>query len=356
MKEVYELMKKTLSRFLCALLVVAMVCAMAPAALAAAGDTYALAPIAIKSGAATSISTVSGSNTTTLTTSVTKTSSGNTQSTVENPTITWTPSNDNVTLTGNSTECTVTGNKVGSSTITASYTADGQAVTQTYTITVNSAVTGISLSPLTLALTPPTTTGTIIATLTGGALGDTVTAKSSDETVATVTVGTVAASNGTATATISVTAKKAGTANITASCNGQSTTSACVVTVSATGHDVSFANKTRNVLVGNKVTQSATATSGDTVAYKSSDTTVATVNTTTGEVTGVKAGTATITATTSNNGVELASATYIVIVYDKYYLSLSTYPTSTSINVGSTTAIYATITENVINSSTNAVS
>jgi len=35
MKEVYELMKKTLSRFLCALLVVAMVCAMAPAALAA---------------------------------------------------------------------------------------------------------------------------------------------------------------------------------------------------------------------------------------------------------------------------------------------------------------------------------
>jgi hypothetical protein len=34
MKEVYELMKKTLSRFLCALLVVAMVCAMAPAALA----------------------------------------------------------------------------------------------------------------------------------------------------------------------------------------------------------------------------------------------------------------------------------------------------------------------------------
>ena len=86
---------------------------------------------------------------------------------------------------------------------------------------------------------------------------------------------------------------KAGTATITASYGNAKAT--CKVTVKAS--TIKFAKKTATVYTGKTVTVKATATPSATIKYTSSNTKVATVNSKTGAVKGLKAGTVTITAT-----------------------------------------------------------
>ncbi len=120
-----------------------------------------------------------------------------------------------------------------------------------------------------------------------------VTFKSSNEKVATVSSTGV------------VKGVKAGTATITATYGNAKAT--CKVTVKAS--TIKFAKKTATVYTGKTVTVKATATSSATIKYTSSNTKVATVNSKTGVVKGVKAGTATITATAGS-----LKATYKVTV------------------------------------------
>lgn len=86
---------------------------------------------------------------------------------------------------------------------------------------------------------------------------------------------------------------KAGTAVITANCGNATAT--CKVTVKAPS--VKFAKKSAVVYKGKTATVKATLTGVSSVTYKSSNTKIATVNSKTGTVKGIKAGTVTITAT-----------------------------------------------------------
>ena len=96
---------------------------------------------------------------------------------------------------------------------------------------------------------------------------------------------------------------------------------------------------------GRNITNSVTmATDTDTIAYSSNKTAVATVNSSTGSVTGVAAGTATISAVVTNaKGVEITDAakSYSVEVADAYKIVLKT--PSGAMTAGTATDISATV-------------
>jgi beta-glucosidase len=126
-----------------------------------------------------------------------------------------------------------------------------------------------------------------------------------------------------------VTAKAAGTATITATVDGKS------ATYKVTVNDVtaSFETTEKSVVLGKTYTQAVTTNSKSTVAYKSSNTKVATVDKN-GKVTAKAAGTATITATVAGK-----SATYNVTVV----------PANVSVKkVTSTSRRKATVTFNTV--------
>lgn len=81
---------------------------------------------------------------------------------------------------------------------------------------------------------------------------------------------------------------------------------------------ISFSTPTTEVNIGESVTNAATiSVDGLTITYSSSDETVASVDTSTGEVTGVAVGTATITASFAGNSTyDAASAEYDITVVD----------------------------------------
>ena len=120
---------------------------------------------------------------------------------------------------------------------------------------------------------------------------------------------------------------KAGTATITASYGNAKAT--CKVTVKAS--TIKFAKKTATVYTGKTVTVKATATPSATITYTSSNTKVATVNSKTGAVKGLKAGTVTITATSGK-----LKATYKLTVKNPTF---SLTKSSATIKKGKTTTI-----------------
>ena len=208
-----------------------------------------------------------------------------------NQTITWSTSNSSVATVSNGK---ITAKGAGTATVTAK-SNNGKTATVTVKVTSDSgdiAVTGISLSRSTANLLVGHSC-TATATITpSNATDQTVTWTSSNTTVATV-------SNG------KITGKKAGTATITAkTSNGK--TAKVAVTVKASGEvavtGITLSRSTANLLVGHSCTATATITpsnaTNQTVTWTSSNTTVATVSN--GKITGKKAGTATITAKTSN--------------------------------------------------------
>ena len=141
-----------------------------------------------------------------------------------------------------------------------------------------------------------------------GTIFDNVTWTSSNTSVATVTANTD-------TKTAKVTANSAGSSTITATVGGVSTT--CVVTVTEPEevYTISITNPSWTFLpVSQKRSLSATfvpstSSDGKTITWSSSNTNVATINSSTGEITAIAKGTTTITATDGNK-----SATYTLNV------------------------------------------
>ena len=237
---------------------------------------------------------------------------------------------------------TITAQKVGSATITATVTEDGETQTLgSVTITVQSGVSAITPDTSSIEIDADNAkTASLSVTLTGAASGDVLAVRSSDESVVTVPAS-VDASTGSCSVTL--TAVKTGTAAVTLSC-GQATPAQVTVTVKATkDHTVTFEKQKLTVEQGKTATNSAvTKTTFDTISYASSNPAVATVDASTGLVTGVAAGTATITATVKNaSDVIVRTASYTVEVADAYKIELSAAPSS--LTAGSASTVSATV-------------
>ena len=254
-----------------------------------------------------------------------------------------------VTLTSDHTDIvsvidssTIKALKVGSATITAMVTEDGKTQTLgSVQITVELGVTAITPANETIEIDADNAkTASLSVTLTGAAAGDVLAVRSSDESVVTVPAS-VDASTGSCSVTL--TAVKTGTAAVTLSC-GQATPAQVTVTVKATkDHTVTFEKQKLTVEKGKTATNSAvTKTTSDTISYASSNPAVATVDASTGLVTGAAAGTATITATVKNaSDVIVGTASYTVEVADAYKIELSAAPSS--LTAGSASTVSATV-------------
>ena len=224
-------------------------------------------------------------------------------------TVKWSSSNEAVATVDSNGK--VTAKKAGTAVITAT-SSNGKTAGCTVTVKQKEiAITGISLNKSTTSLTEGESE-TLTATITpSNATGDkTVKWSSSNEAVAAVD------SNG------KVTAKKAGTAVITVtSSNGKN--ASCTVTVkqkeiSITG--IGLNKSTTSLTEGESETLTATitpsnATGDKTVKWSSSNGAVAAVDSN-GKVTAKKAGTAVITATSSNG--KTAGCTVTVKQKDTY--------------------------------------
>ncbi|MDO4335639.1 MAG: Ig-like domain-containing protein [Bacteroidales bacterium] len=200
------------------------------------------------------------------------------------------------------------------------------------TINVNVVATdvaSISLNKTALTL-KATESETLVATvLPADATNKTVTWSSSDATIATVDA------NG------KVTAVKVGTATITATAGGKSAT--CAVTVEATAAEsVTLNYSVYSLKVTESVNLEATvlpaSTTDKTITWTTSDASVATVDAN-GKVTGVKVGSATITAT-AKSGVS-ASCTINVVSTDAGTITLN--KTEATLKATETVQLTATI-------------
>lgn len=207
--------------------------------------------------------------------------------------LTWSSSNEQiVTVDANGN---VTAVKEGTATITVTTTDGGFTATAKVTVSADVvAVTGVTLDKTSLTLAP-NGSSTLKATVApANASNKGVTWTSSDTTVATVS------------STGKVTAKKDGTATITVTTKDGGFTATCTVTVKTvkvTGVRVS--NATATVKEGKSTTVTATVAPSNAtnkeVTWASADTSIAKVSQT-GVITGVKAGTTTITVTTKDGG------------------------------------------------------
>ena len=203
--------------------------------------------------------------------------------------VTWKSSNTSVATVDNGK---VTAVKKGSATITAT-TANGVKATCKVTVTPAPVeVTGVSLNKSTMSLAEGTT-GRLTATVKpSDATNDSVTWSSSNTSVATVSSG------GT------VTAKREGTATITVTTyNGKTATCKVTVTPEIKVSSVTVDPSSLTLEVGDSEYLSASVypanATDDSVEWESSDTSVATVNSS-GKVTAVAPGSARITATSEN--------------------------------------------------------
>ena len=253
----------------------------------------------------------------------------------------------NVTLSSDHTDIvsvidssTIKALKVGSATITATVTEDGETQTLgSVQITVELGVTAITADTSSIEIDADNAkTASLSVKLTGAASGDVLAVQSSDTTVVTAQAGAITLSDGTCTVTL--TAVKTGTAAVTLSCG--TATAQVAVTVKASGtHTVTFEKQKLTVKKGETAMNPAKATDGDKLTYASS-TAVATVDASTGAVTGVAAGTATITATVKNaSDVIVGTASYTVEVADAYKIELSAAPSS--LTAGSASTVSATV-------------
>lgn len=314
-------MKRTFAKLLSLFVVLALVIAMVPAVFAVDG-TVSAAETTLKVGDKTTISVTDASG-----------------ALVPNVKLSSSPA-DIVEISN----MDVTAKKVGTAVITATVT-EGE-TTRTLgsvTITVESGVSAITpaSSAVEIDADGESKTFSLSVTLTGAASGDVLAVQSSDTTVVTAQADAITLSTGSCSVTL--TAVKTGTATVTLSC-GQATPAQVAVTVKATkDHTVTFEKQKLTVEKGKTATNSAvTKTTSDTISYASSAPAVATVDASTGLVTGVAAGTATITATVKTDfGVQVGTASYTVEVADAYKIELSAAPSS--LTVGSASTVSATV-------------
>ena len=313
-------MKRTFAKLLSLFVVLTLVIAMVPAVFAVDGTVSVTAGnTTLKVNESTPVSVTDANGTA-----------------VPNVTLTSSPA-DIVSISG----MTITAQKVGSATITATVTEDGETQTLgSVQITVQSGVSAIAADTSVEIDVDSLATASLSVKLTGAASGDVLAVQSSDESVVTAQAGSITLPGGTCTVTL--TAVKTGTAAVTLSCG--TATAQVAVTVKATkDHTVTFEKQKLTVEKAKTATNTATkATAGDKLTYASSNPAVATVDASTGLVTGVAAGTATITATVKNaSDVIVRTASYTVEVADAYKIELSAAPSS--LTAGSASTVSATV-------------
>ena len=312
-------MKRTFAKLLSLFVVLTLVIAMVPAVFAVDGTVSAGKTLLnVKEETTISVKNADGAD-------------------VSNVTLTSSPA-DIVSING----MTITAQKVGSATITATVTEGGETQTLgSVTITVQSGVSAITpaSSAVEIDADGESKTASLSVTLTGAASGDVLAVRSSDESVVTAQAGAITLSDGTCTVTL--TAVKTGTAAVTLSCG--TATAQVTVTVKATkDHTVTFEKQKLTVKKGETATNTVTKATGDALTFVSSSTAVATVDASSGTVTGVAAGTATITATVKNaSDVIVGTASYTVEVADAYKIELSAAPSS--LTAGSASTVSATV-------------
>ena len=313
-------MKRTFAKLLSLFVVLTLVIAMVPAVFAVDGTVSAGKTLLnVKEETTISVKNADGAD-------------------VSNVTLTSSPA-DIVSISG----MTITAQKVGSATITATVTEGGETQTLgSVTITVQSGVSAITPDTSSIEIDADNAkTASLSVTLTDAASGDVLAVRSSDESVVTAQAGAITLSDGTCTVTL--TAVKTGTAAVTLSCG--TATAQVTVTVKATkDHTVTFEKQKLTVKKGETAVNPVTKTpaAGDKLTYVSSSTAVATVDASTGAVTGVAAGTATITATVKNaSDVIVGTASYTVEFADAYKIELSAAPSS--LTAGSASTVSATV-------------
>ncbi len=312
-------MKRTFAKLLSLFVVLTLVIAMLPAVFAVDGTVSAGKTLLnVKEETTISVKNADGAD-------------------VSNVMLTSSPA-DIVSISG----MTITAQKVGSATITATVTEDGETQTLgSVQITVQSGVSAITADTSVEIDVDSLATASLSVKLTGAASGDVLAVRSSDESVVTAQAGAITLSDGTCTVTL--TAVKTGTAAVTLSCG--TATAQVAVTVKATkDHTVTFEKQKLTVKKGETAVNPVTKTpaAGDKLTYASSNTAVATVDASSGTVTGVAAGTATITATVKNaSDVIVGTASYTVEVADAYKIELSAAPSS--LTAGSASTVSATV-------------
>ena len=313
-------MKRTFAKLLSLFVVLTLVIAMVPAVFAVDGTVSVTAEnttLKVNKSTTVSVKDANGAD-------------------VSNVMLTSSPA-DIVSISG----MTITAQKVGSATITATVTEGGETQTLgSVTITVQSGVSAITADTSVEIDVDSLATASLSVKLTGAASGDVLAVQSSDESVVTAQAGSITLPGGSCTVTL--TAVKTGTAAVTLSC-GQATPAQVAVTVKATkDHTVTFEKQKLTVEKAKTATNTATkAMDGDKLTYASSNTAVAAVKED-GTVTGVAAGTATITATVKNaSDVIVGTASYTVEVADAYKIELSAAPSS--LTAGSASTVSATV-------------
>lgn len=312
-------MKRTFAKLLSLFVVLTLVIAMVPAVFAVDGIVSVTAEnttLKVNKSTTVSVKDANGAD-------------------VSNVMLTSSPA-DIVSISG----MTITAQKVGSATVMATVTEDGETQTLgSVQITVQSGVSAITADTSVEIDVDSLATASLSVKLTGAASGDVLAVQSSDESVVTAQAGAITLSDGSCTVTL--TAVKTGTAAVTLSCG--TATAQVAVTVKATkDHTVTFEKQKLTVEKAKTATNTATkATDGDKLTYASS-TAVATVDASSGTVTGVAAGTATITATVRNaSDVIVGTASYTVEVADAYKIELSAAPSS--LTAGSASTVSATV-------------
>jgi len=208
---------------------------------------------------------------------------------VSDKTITWTSDNTGVATVNNTG--TVRAVAYGNATITAT---SSNGLTATCAISVVNPATGISLDKTTAAIYKGQTVS-LNAEVVPDTTTDTVTWSSNNTNVATVSANGV------------VTGKSAGTAVISVTAGEIKET--CTVTVKNPTVTLKAASNKMEVGAAYKVETKSVTPSTEKVIFTSSNTKVATVNSTTGVVTAKAAGTAKITATTTNGATAVCTIT-----------------------------------------------
>ena len=206
-------------------------------------------------------------------------------------TVTWKSSNKAVAKV--STAGVVTALKAGTATITVTTTDGSKTATCKVTVKEKVAVTGVTLPDAKVTIYVGDTKTLKPTVAPSGATDKTVTWKSSNKAVAKVSTAGV------------VTALKAGTATITVTTTDGSKTATCKVTVKekVAVTSVTLNKTTASITIGSTLTLKPTVAPSDatdtSVTWKSSNKAVAKVSSK-GVVTALKAGTATITVTTTD--------------------------------------------------------
>ena len=204
--------------------------------------------------------------------------------------VSW--ASDNETVATVTSSGAIVAKNAGTAVITVT-THDG-AKTASCAVTVKPRVTGVSLDNTSISLTVGSTQ-TLTATVTpADALDKSVTWSSNNTSVATVSTYGV------------VTAKAAGTATITVRTNDGGKTATCTVTVTAVSvTGVSLNKSSLTLYEGDSETLTATVSptnaTNKSVTWSTSNSSVASV-TSSGRITALSAGSATITVTTSDGG------------------------------------------------------